>query len=282
VPRENHGHPDAGTYYLLTVGFASFTSRVSFLFYSQQKKIMATGGAATTWDDLPSDLHAMIAAKVAKTSSTPLEGLRNLRATCKAACKAVSTPFVAKHVVVRSLHEMRWWESDIYVATIVWLSGASNPEACFLVGIWAICNKQASDGVLTLQRAVDAGYKAASYVLAMLHYKKGDHDIAYQYIRRLEGDEEAQDEWTNRESVGVRYIALRECLNATWTMATLPVPFVLPQATKQKCMCATASKLVCGSRASWYTPEVFCSEACRIKREYQGFSKSAPHYLSLY
>ena len=73
---------------------------------------------------------------------------------------------------------------------------------------------------------VEAGYKVAAYVLAMLMYKIGTHDMALHYLRMVEGDVEARVEFRNKESTRVHLKAISECFNVTW--ATLPVPMVLP------------------------------------------------------
>ena len=90
-----------------------------------------------------------------------------------------------------------------------------------------------------LNRAAEARHKATAYVLTMLKYKIGACNIALHYLRMVERDEEARDEWRNKESARVCLKAISECFNVTW--ATLPVPMVLPKDDPQ-CMVTAVSR----------------------------------------
>uniref|UniRef100_K3XRU9 At2g35280-like TPR domain-containing protein n=2 Tax=Setaria italica TaxID=4555 RepID=K3XRU9_SETIT len=242
---------------------------------------------------LPHDMAVEIAGCVAATSPRPVDDLRSLRASCRAMRAACSDRAVGRRVALeREAGAMRWSDHERYLAVVGSLSGAGNPEACFLSGIALVfAHRCEGAGVQLLAQAAAAGHKVAGYVLAVLLYSKDDGatagDVARRHIREVE-EEEAADgsgdvvggcaktakKRSNNECVRCRGHAVEAVRQATWNMADLPAPAVVMVQPKDDGYRCTAKG--CGVPDAWCDSAVFCSEDCRIRHERMMFFSQLP------
>ncbi|CAL4977749.1 unnamed protein product [Urochloa decumbens] len=226
---------------------------------------------------LPHDMAVEIAGHVAATSPTPVTDLGSLRASCRAMRAACGDRDVGRRVALeREAGAMRWSDHERYLAVVGSLSGAGNPEACFLAGVALAFTQpqRARPGVQLLGQASKAGHRVAAYVRALLLYGGGggaaDEDDARRLIRQVEGEEPAvggvvggctaaaaEKRRSNAECVPCRAQAVEAVRQAMWRMAELPASAVvaLPEDDTDRC---TAKG--CGKTEAWYEWAAFCSE----------------------
>ncbi|CAL4958071.1 unnamed protein product [Urochloa decumbens] len=229
---------------------------------------------------LPHDMAVEIAGHVAATSPTPVTDLGSLRASCRAMRAACGDRDVARRVALeREAGAMRWSDHERYLAVVGSLSGAGNPEACFLAGVALAFTQpqRARPGVELLGQAAKAGHRVAAYVRALLLYNggAGDEDDARRLIRQVEGEAAAATEQrkSNAECVRCREQAVEAVRQATWRMAELPASAVvaLPEDDADRCTVKG-----CGETEAWYEWAAFCSENCRIRHERGMFFSQLP------
>ncbi|XP_025815705.1 uncharacterized protein LOC112892812 [Panicum hallii] len=235
---------------------------------------------------LPHDMAVEIAGQVAATSPRPVKDLRSLRASCRAMRAACGDRAVGRRVALEREASMLWSDSERYLAVVGSLSGAGNPEACFLSGVaLAFAHRCARPGVELLERAAAEGHKVAAYVLALVLYKTaGASDVARRHIREVEGEVAAASgshnkkaaTRSNQECVRCRAQAMEAIQQATWKMAKLsdPVPAVAAPPKDDGSHRCTASG--CGVREAWCDRCMFCSEDCRIRYECATFFSQLP------
>ncbi|OEL19191.1 hypothetical protein BAE44_0019790 [Dichanthelium oligosanthes] len=249
---------------------------------------MAARRRASLTHALPHDMAVEIAGHVAATSPRPVDDLCSLRATCRAIRAACGDRAVGRRVALEREGAMRWSDNERYLAVVGGLSGAGNPEACFLSGLTLVfthrCARPGSD---LLARAAVAGHKVAAYVLALVRYRAdgGASDVAKQHIRQVEGEPAADvviggckttpKQRSNKECVRCRTQAVEAVRQATWKMAELPAPTVAaaesPEDDGKRC---TVSG--CGVPEAWCDWAAFCSEDCRIRHECTRFFSQLP------
>ncbi|CAO2161021.1 unnamed protein product [Urochloa humidicola] len=249
---------------------------------------------------LPHDMAVEIAGHIAATSPKPVSDLRSLRASCRAMRAACGDRAVARRVALeREAGAMRWSDHGRYLAVVCSLSGAGNPEACFLAGIalaFSHKHRRCGDqpGAELLARAAAAGHKVAAYVRALLLYDGGagaGDEVARRLIRQVEGEEAAaiasggvvgrcvaaaavaaEQRRSNVECVRCRAQAVEAVRQATWRMRKLPAPPVaLPEDDGDRC-----SVKGCGETEAWCEWTAFCSEDCRIRHECAMFMSQLP------
>ncbi|RLN22440.1 hypothetical protein C2845_PM07G02010 [Panicum miliaceum] len=240
---------------------------------------------------LPHDMAVEIAGRVAATSPRPVGDLRSLRASCRAMRAACGDRSVGRRVALEREAAMLWSDSERYLAVVGSLSGAGNPEACFLSGVaLAFAHRCARPGAELLGRAAAAGHKVAAYVLALVLYKAGGaSDVARRHIRQVEGEaaeagggggykynKKTATRRSNQECVRCRAQAVAAVQQATWKMAELsdPVPEVVAPPEDEGSHLCTASG--CGVREAWCEWSIFCSEDCRIRYECAMFFSQLP------
>ncbi|CAO2204676.1 unnamed protein product [Urochloa humidicola] len=241
---------------------------------------------------LPHDMAVEIAGRVAATSPAPVSDLGSLRASCRAMRAACGDRGVGRRVALeREAAAKRWSDHGRYLAVVGSLSGAGNPEACFLAGVaLAFTQPQrcARPGAELLASAAAAGHKAAAYVRALLLYDggagAGDDEEARRLIRQVEGEDAAaaaiaggEQRMRNAECVRCRAQAVEAVRQSTWRMAELPKSAVVALPPEDGGggggRCAVKG---CGAAEAWCEWTDFCSEDCRIRHERDVFFSQLP------
>ncbi|CAO2185587.1 unnamed protein product [Urochloa humidicola] len=260
---------------------------------------MASQRSSSLAYSLPHDMAVEIAGHIAATSPKPVSDLRNLRASCRAMRAACGDRAVGRRVALeREAGAMRWSDHGRYLAVVSRLSGAGNPEACFLAGIalaFSHKHRRCGDdqpGAEMLARAAEAGHKVAKYVRALLLYDGGagaSDEVARRLIRQVEGEEATaaiaggvvtggcvaaavNEQRSNVECVRCRAQAVEAVRQATWRMPKLSAPVVaLPEDDGDRCAVKG-----CGESEAWCEWTAFCSEDCRIRHECAVFLSQLP------
>uniref|UniRef100_A0A0E0L3X4 At2g35280-like TPR domain-containing protein n=1 Tax=Oryza punctata TaxID=4537 RepID=A0A0E0L3X4_ORYPU len=250
---------------------------------AKAKQMKRPSAAAATTHELVlcHDNVVHIACLIAATSSEPIADLLSLRATCKAMHAAAKERDVGRRIPLERMENMKWMENERYIAVVNHLVGASNPDACFIVGVTLIfVHQDMEQGPLFLNKAATAGHKAAAYVLGLLLYKSDEaRATGKKYISQVEGDDDEAEagvgvKRTNRECRRCRKIAEDAVQEATWKVrGQHGRMLVLPEDNHQ---CTAAG---CGVESGWGGYGVFCSDGCRIKHEYSKFFTEVMNYL---
>jgi hypothetical protein len=248
---------------------------------------MAAARHASLTHALPPDMAVEIAGCVAATSQRPVDDLASLRATCRVMRVACGDRAVGRRVALeRQAGAMRWSDHERYLAFVGSLSGAGNPEACFLSGITLVfAHRCDGAGLELLAQAAAAGHKVAAYVLAVLLYGKDNGatagDVARRHIKEVEGEEAADgsgdvvvsNRRSNTECVRCRGHAVEAVRQVTWNMANLPKAAVVALPLDDSNQCKAKG---CGTPNPWCNSAVFCSEDCRMRHECTMFISQLP------
>jgi hypothetical protein len=133
-----------------------------------------------------------------------------------------------------------------------------------------------------LSHTAKYGHNVAAYLVAILLYRRNDdalrHDTARRYIRQVKGEEESRaaaagggagppNTWLrNKVCVLCHQVAANMIKQSTmWGNITLPPP----ARVRGDLPCAGG---ICGRVDGWEGRVVFCSEDCRLSREFELFA----------
>ena len=122
---------------------------------------------------LPQDTLVEVAIQLASKSSTPLDNIRSLRATCKSFHRASRDKLVGRSMAVDK-EEKRWWEeNNSYLALLRNCADCGNLEAHFILGVEELYNsRRAVSGLQHLQLAMDGGHLTAAYFLGVVLFRQ--------------------------------------------------------------------------------------------------------------